>query len=283
MFKTLTHKPFWVNLLAAIVLALLILFLVLKTLGWITRHGAYLKVPAVTGMKTNEAVALMEKQGFEVYIQDSVFTDTAKRGTVLKQLPDPNATVKVNRTVFITVNRYVPPMLNMPKLEGQNLASAIRILERNHLRLGDTTFRPDFMMGSVLEQQYNGTRIAEKAKIQWGSTIDLVIGGGLEDRQMIVPSLVGMTYCEAKAYLDENGISLGATIAHGAAISDTCSAYVIKQRPERFDEENIPIYIRSGQLMDVWISQENKPLDSDSLTNKKDNTGKPKIKTEKNK
>jgi eukaryotic-like serine/threonine-protein kinase len=282
VFKTLTNKPFWVNLVAAIVLALLILFLVLKTLGWITRHGAYLKVPAVTGMKTNEAVALLEKQGFDVYIQDSVFTDTAKRGTVLKQLPDPNATVKVNRTVFITVNRYIPPMLDMPKLEGQNLASAIRMLEHNHLRLGDTTFRPDFMMGSVLEQQYNGSRIAEKAKIQWGSTIDLVIGGGLEDRQMIVPSLVGMTYCEAKAYLDENGISLGATIAHGGAISDTCSAYVIKQRPERFDEENIPIYIRSGQLMDVWISQENKPLESDSLTNKKENGVKAKVKSEKN-
>jgi eukaryotic-like serine/threonine-protein kinase len=281
VFKTLTNKPFWVNLLAAIVMALLILFLVLKTLGWITRHGAYLKVPAVTGMKTNEAVALLEKQGFDVYIQDSVFTDTAKRGTVLKQLPDPNATVKVNRTVFITVNRYVPPMLDMPKLEGQNLASAIRILERSHLRLGDTTFRPDFMMGSVLEQLYNGNRIAEKAKIQWGSTIDLVIGGGLEDRQIAVPALVGMTYSEAKALLDADGISLGAVIGYGGAISDTASAYIVKQRPERLDEDNILLYIRSGQLMDVWISQENKPLDTDSATRKKENSGKPKLKTDK--
>ena len=116
MFKFITNKPFWVNLVAAIVIGLLVLFLVLKMLGWITRHGEYLKVPAVTGLKTDEAIKLLEKQGFEVYIQDSVFTDTAKRGIVLKQLPDPNATVKINRTVFITVNRYTPPMLEMPKL-----------------------------------------------------------------------------------------------------------------------------------------------------------------------
>ena len=268
MFKSLTNKPFWVNLAAAIALAVLILFLILKTLGLITKHGSYLKVPAVTGMKTNEAVALLEKQGFDVYIQDSVFTDTATRGTVLKQLPDPNATVKVNRTVFITVNRFVPPMVEMPKLEGQSLSAAIRILERNHLKLGDTSFRPDFTT-SVMEQLYNGTRITEKSKIQWGSTIDLVIGGGLADKQMAVPSLVGMTYCEAKAYLDENGISQGALIGDGS-ISDTCSAYIIKQRPERLDADNMLIYIRSGQLMDVWISQQMKTLESDSLQKKKD-------------
>lgn len=270
MFKFITDKPFWVNLVAAIVLALLLLFLFLKTLGWITKHGDYLKVPAVTGLKTNEAIKLLEKQGFEVYIQDSVFTDTAARGIVLKQLPDPNALVKINRTVFITVNRYVPPMLEMPKLEGQNLAFAIRMLERNHLKLGDTSFRPDFMMGSVLEQHFNGMRIPEKAKIQWGSRIDLIIGGGLENKQIPVPSLIGLSYAAAKAYLDENGISLGAVIGDGI-ISDTASAYVIKQRPDRFDSENMLIYIQSGQLMDIWISQEMRIL-TDSLPKKKNET-----------
>jgi eukaryotic-like serine/threonine-protein kinase len=278
VFKFITGKPFWVNLLAAIVIAVLLIFLILKTLGIITRHGAYLKVPAVTGMKTNEAISLLEKQGFDVYIQDSVFTDTAKRGIVLKQLPDPNATVKVNRTVFITVNRYIPPMLDMPKLEGQNLASAIRMLEHYHLQLGDTTFRPDFMQGSVLEQLYNGNRIPEKAKIQWGSRIDLVIGGGLEDKQMAVPSLVGMTYGAAKAYLDENGISLGAVIADGP-ITDTASAYIFKQRPDRLDQDNMLIYIRSGQLMDVWIAKEMRAPAEDSLPKKKDDPKKKKENT----
>lgn len=262
MFKFITNRPFWVNLLAAIVIALLFLFLFLKMLGLITRHGAYLKVPAVTGMKTDEAVNLLEKQGFDVYIQDSVFTDTAARGIVLKQLPDPDATVKVNRTVFITVNRLVPPMVDMPRLEGQNLSFALKILERSHLKLGDTIYKPDFMMGSVLEQHYKGARIPEKTKIQWGSSITLIIGGGLENQQMLVPALVGMTYGEAKAYLDQNNIGLGAVIPDGR-ITDTAAAFVFKQRPDRFDADQKPIFIQSGQLMDIWISQAMKfPVDS---------------------
>lgn len=280
MFKSITNKPFWVNLVAAIALAILIIFLVLKTLGWLTKHGAYLKVPAVTGMKTNEAIKLLEKQGFDVYIQDSVYTDTAARGIVLKQLPDPNATVKVNRTVFITVNRYVPPMIEMPKLEGLNLAFAIKTLERYHLKLGDTTFRTDFAQGSVLEMQYKGAKISEKTKIQWGSTIDLVVAGGLENKQMAVPSLVGMSYAEAKAYLDENGISLGGIVPDGA-ITDTASAYIFKQRPERFDQDNMLVYIRSGQLMDIWISQQMKAPVEDSLPKKKTIKTTPKNKEDK--
>jgi eukaryotic-like serine/threonine-protein kinase len=254
VFRYVTDRPFWVNLLVAIALALLLLFMFLKMLGWMTKHGKYLTVPAVTGMKTADAIKLLETQGFDVYIQDSIFTDTASRGIVLKQLPDPNATVKINRTVFITVNRYIPPMIDMPKLEGMNLAYALKILERHHLKLEDTIYKADFMMGSVLEQQYNGVRIPEKAKVQWGSKITLVVGGGLANQQISVPSLIGLTFCEAKSILETNGIGIGAVIPEGK-LTDTCLAYVFQQRPEKFDSEKRPQYIQSGQVMDLWISQ----------------------------
>ncbi len=270
MLKFITDRPFWVNLLAVITITIVFLFLILKMLGWITRHGEYLTVPAVTGMKTTEAIKLLEKQGFDVLIQDSVFTDTAARGIVLKQLPDPNATVKINRTVFITVNRMVPPMIEMPRLEGQSFSFALKMLERYHLRLGDTIYRPDFMLGSVLEQQFNGVRIAEKAKIQWGSRITLVIGGGLATKQIMVPALTGMTYQEAKAYLDENGIGLGAVIVDGK-LTDTASAFVFQQRPERFTVDKVPVYIQSGQVMDIWISAIMKSPPVDSLPAKMKN------------
>jgi eukaryotic-like serine/threonine-protein kinase len=265
VFKFITNRPFWVNLVVAIVIALLFLFLVLKMLGWITKHGEYLEIPAITGMKTDEAIKLLEKQGFDVYIQDSIFTDTAARGIVLKQLPDPGATVKINRTVFITVNRYIPPMVDMPRLEGMNLTFALKLLERNHLKLGDTVFEPNIMLNAVIKQLYNGEPIPEKAKIQWGSKIDLVVGGGLGTQQIPVPYLYGLTFCDAKAQLEANGIVIGAIIADpdGPKITDTCSAFVYQQRPERFDAEKRPMFIQSGQLVDLWISQVKKtPADT---------------------
>ncbi|MEJ7588211.1 MAG: PASTA domain-containing protein [Ferruginibacter sp.] len=192
MFKFITNRPIWVNFLVAVILAFLLIFLMLQLLGWITKHGEYLTVPAVTGKDMQEATKLLESKGFDVVIQDSIYTDSAARGVVVKQLPDADATVKINRTVFITINRYIPPMIVMPQLEGKSLSFAIDLLERNHLRLGDTSYKPDFMKGSILEQQYNGNKIMAGAKVRWGSKIGLIIAGGLNEQQMMVPNLIGL-------------------------------------------------------------------------------------------
>lgn len=251
MFKFITSKPFWVNLVAAMVLALLLVFMVLQLLGWITKHGEYLTVPAVNGKPTSEAIKLLEDKGFDVVIQDSVYTDTLQRGTVIKQLPDPNSTVKINRTVFITVNRFTPPMISMPSLEGKSLTYALEILERTHLQLGDTIFRADFMKGSVIEQQYKGNKILPGEKIQWGSKITLIVSGGLKEDNIRVPDLIGKTYGEAKAALDSIG-AIVSLIAPG--VRDTMGAFIIKQNPPSMDEENHYVYIKQGMVMDIWLS-----------------------------
>lgn len=253
MFKFITNRPFWVNFLAAIVLGFLLIFLTLQMLGWITKHGEYLTVPAVTGKNTAAAMKQLEDQGFEVIIQDSVYTDTLGRGTVIKQLPDANATVKVNRRVFLTVNRYTPPMIVMPALEGKSLSYALDLLARNHLLLGDTSFRADFMKGSILEQLYKGERIKAGDKIQWGSRISFVIASGLDIKEIPIPDLYGKTFAEGKMALDSLGVIL--TILSTGTISDSASAYIYRQSPEAFTEEKKQVFIHPGQVMDIYISQ----------------------------
>lgn len=268
MFKFITHRPFWVNLLAALLLAALLIFGILQLLGAITKHGEFLKVPSVLSKKTPEAVRLLEERGFDVVITDSVYVDTAAMGIVLKQIPDPNSTVKINRTILLVVNRVTLPLVDVPSLQGKSLNYAIELIRRSHLQLGDTTYKPDFMMGSILEQTYHGAPISSGAKLQWGSRIDLVIGGGLADVRIPIPELVGMTYAEAKSVLDASGVSVGALITNGA-ITDTLGAFVFRQNPPRFnnDADKILMYIQSGQLIDLWISQEPVSVKIDSIKN----------------
>jgi eukaryotic-like serine/threonine-protein kinase len=268
VFKFITHKPFWVNLLAIILLTILVIFIFLQLLGLITRHGEYLTVPSVTNKRTEEAIKILEEKGFEVVIQDSVFIEDEKKGIVLKQLPEPNSTVKINRVVLLTVNRVTLPLVDMPSLQGKSLSYALQILKRSHLNLGDTVYKPDFMMGSVLEQKYNGNQITSGTKLSWGSRIDLVIGGGLADIRILVPDLEGKTYGEAKLILEQHGISVGALIPD-PGISDTLAAFVYRQSPPRFTEDKRPVYIQSGQLMDLWISPIMKTK-SDSTNNSPD-------------
>lgn len=252
MFKFITNKPFWVNLCVVAILAFLLVFLALQMLGWITKHGEYLTVPSVKGKNTEEATRFLESKGFDVVVQDSIFTDTLQRGTIIKQLPDANSTVKINRTVYITVNRYIPPMIAMPSLEGKLLNFALNILDRSHLLLGDTVYRADFMKGAIIEQRYKGKRIEPGSKIQWGSKIDLVISGGLNEKNMVVPDLIGLTYQQAKDQIDSLGILLN--LVPDPSVRDTLNAFIYKQNPSHLDVFKKQLYIKSGMVMDVWLS-----------------------------
>lgn len=212
-------------------------------------------------MKVDDALKLLQKEGFEVVITDSAYTQGTPMYTVKKQLPDADATVKVNRTVFLNINPATLPMVNMPKLEGLSYRFALNKLEKDNLVLGDTTMRADFMKGSVLEQLYNGKRVESGTKLRWGSKIDLVVGAGLQEVWIRVPDLIGGTVQEARQVLEGNGIILAAILTTGT-ITDTANAFVYKQNPEVLNYDNTPGFIQPGQTMDIWIQLERPVLDT---------------------
>jgi beta-lactam-binding protein with PASTA domain len=260
MFKFITDRPLWVNIIAAVVIAVIVFFLFVFSLRWFTRHDQAMTVPQVTGKTFEAARDFLEKSGFEVEIQDSIYADTAKPTQVLKQVPEPDELVKVNRTVYLTINRSVPPLVEMPNLVGYSYRSAEMALKNSNLRVGDTSFKANFAKNAVLEQHYNGGSIAAGTKIRMGSKISLVLGNGVGDKQFVVPSLIGMTYSQAKSMLQAHGLDFGVVITQG--ITDTANAYIYQQRPERFDDEKRFRYIRSGQLMDVWLQKEKPVMDT---------------------
>jgi beta-lactam-binding protein with PASTA domain len=260
VFKFITHRPLWVNILTGIALAGIIFFIFLFSLNWCTNHNQSKTVPAVLGKSFEEAVDILERAGFEAEIQDSIYTDTSKALTVLKQVPEADEMVKVNRTVYLTINRAVPPIVEVPNLKSFSYRSAEMALKNAHLQVGEISYKPDFAKDAVLEMLYQGKPIAAFTKIQMGSKISLVLGDGLGDKQFPVPSLVGKTYCEAKSILQDLGVAFGVTLAPG--ITDTCNAFIYWQSPERYDDERKFRMIRPGQLIDVKLQEERPVTDS---------------------
>ncbi|HUR66408.1 MAG TPA: PASTA domain-containing protein [Chitinophagaceae bacterium] len=249
----LTHRPLWVNVLTGLVLIFAIFFLFLSSLKCLTGHGRSATVPSVTGKNYQDAKVILKKAGFDVDIQDSIYVDTAKPWTILKQIPDGDEVVKSNRTVYLVISRAVPPIMEMPNLVGYSFRNAEMVLKNMDLKIGDTTFKPDFAKNGVLEQWYNGAQIAAGAPIRKGSVVSLVLGDGVGKREFVVPDITGMSFCDAKQLLEGNGIIIGAVVPD-VNVEDTCNAYIYKQNPERFDDEKRFNRIRSGQTMDVWLS-----------------------------
>jgi hypothetical protein len=254
VFK-LTKQPLWVNILFAIALVFLFIVIFLGSLGYLTKHGRILKIPAVSGKLMPDAIKILNDQGFDVEIQDSVYIDTLAPLTVIKQFPEADASVKINRTVYLTVNRAVPPLIEMPRLVG-SFRNAVLILKQVGLKLGDTTYRPDFTKNSVLSQLYNGEEIKPGTKIPMGSTIDLVLSSGLANVDMAVTDMFGMTFAEARIRMDSLGIGLVPIPDPG--ITDTAHAFIYRQNPERLTEDRRVNRIRPGQMIDIWLSSERK-------------------------
>lgn len=243
------------NILFAILLVTLVLLIFLGSLGILTKHNKVLKIPSVAGKSLGMATKLLNDQGFEVNIQDSVYIDSIPPLTVIRQFPEADAAVKINRTVYLTVNRSVPPLVTMPRLVG-SFRSAVIILKQFGLKLGDTSYRPDFAKNSILSQLYNGQEIRPGTRISMGSTISLVLGSGISDVSVPVPDLFGMAYNEAKAKLDAMGIGLVTVVDPG--VQDTLNAFVYKQHPDRLTDERKINRIRPGQMVDIWLSVERK-------------------------
>ncbi len=264
MFKSITNRPLWVNILAAFILAVVIVILFFTSLKWLTHHGSSRTVPSVAGKTLAEATQILKKNGFEIVIQDSVYVDTLSPTGIIRQVPEPDAVVKVNRTVYLTINRTVPPMIEMPNLVGYSFRNAEMVLKNMGLRMGDTTFKADFAKNSVLEQRYDGNTIAPGAKLRQGSEISLVLGNGVGQYEFAVPVLIGYTLNQAKALLESKGINIGAVVPDDG-VTDTLNAYIYWQNPARFDEDRKLQHIRSGQMMDVRVSVTKPAVDSTKI------------------
>lgn len=247
-------------MLTGIILTIIVFFIFVFSLNWCTHHNQSRTVPAVLGKSYKEAKDLLEDAGFEVAIHDSIYTDTTRPLTVVKQVPEADELVKVNRTVYLTINRAVPPVVEMPYLVGYSYRSAEMALKNANLRVGDTAYKPDFAKDAVLEQRFQGNIITPGSKIPMGSSISLVLGDGVGNQQFVVPSLIGMTYSEAKSFLQSYGLNFGAVLADG--VTDTASAYIYNQRPARYNDERRLQYIRPGQLMDIWLQVDKPVIDS---------------------
>jgi beta-lactam-binding protein with PASTA domain len=271
LIQKIVQKPLWQNILIGIGGLFFLLIVFFLSLGWITGFGKTAKVSSVVGQSYIAAQQQLEKEGFEVVILDSVYVDSVAKLAVIRQTPEADEVVKAGRTIYLTINRMVPPQVEMPSLVGFSLKSAELYLQSLQLKLGAVTYKPDFARNAVLDQLFNGVPIAQGAKIPLGSSISLVIGSGLGGEESEMPNLVGLTYPEAINQLSLLSINLGSILSL-ETIKDSASSFIYRQTPAHLSNKldsltgmPLPNKIRQGQLVDLYLS--NTPPPKDSITN----------------
>lgn len=255
-------RSFWFNLLLIIGLCFVLYFAFFASLSRITQHGQELTVPNINGTSAIEAIKKLETMGFSVAI-DSAYDTLSKPLTILEVQPEAGSTVKNGRTIFLTINKVNPPELDMPNLLNLSLRSAVILIQNNKLLMGDTTFKPDMAKGAVLQQLFNGKPIAPGQKIFQGSTIDLVIGNGYSQNNVLVPNLIGLNFNEAKIILDS--LNLFVTEVWDGRFTDSSTAIVYFQMPLQKNEQGYPNSILEGENIDIRIRQQPLSVDTPAM------------------
>ena len=266
----LLKKPLWVNILTGIGAFIVLLILFFFSLGWITGNGKTEKVPSVVGLDVTAAQKNLTALGFEVVLQDSIYVDTLARNAVLRQTPASDEIVKKGRAVYLTINRIVAPLIDMPNLVGFSLKSAQTYLKVLGLRLGGISVVADRNKNVIIDQMVDGKPISPGSKVASGTLIHFLVGDGGSTIGFEVPDLLGLTVDMARAKIGSMGLQLG-NITSATSITDTANAFVIQQNPNPYsgqlDSLGMPIknVTFQGGAIDVIIDKVAPVIQRDSI------------------
>ncbi|RIH63888.1 PASTA domain-containing protein [Mariniphaga sediminis] len=258
--RFLTSRTFLIQLILAILVLAVILFIAMKGLEKYTRHGQSNPVPDFTGMKPSEVVGVAGKHDLKVEVVDSLFMDDAAPGVVVDQIPRPGHGVKKKRTIFLTINSVRPEMVTLPQLTDISFRQAQVLVENSGLQIGNISYRPSEYDNLVLSVQIDSIDILPGKQLPKGTSIDLVVGSKRGNQTTSLPNLKGFTIEEAQVTLTSAMLNTGVVIYDESVISkdDSLNARIWRQRPDPKATSGIPL----GASIDLWATVDQLKLEN---------------------
>lgn len=180
--KFLFSKAFLKQLLYALVVLVILVFLVLWWLKFTTNHGQQISVPDLSKMTLDQVEEILDEADLRYEIMDSAnYNPDYPRYSVIEQVPKAGKAVKENRKIYLALNPSGYTKIAVPKVVGRTLRQAEPTLLAVGFKIGKISTRPD-MSDQVLELRHKGKKVKPGDQIQKTSIIDIVIGDGSLNR-----------------------------------------------------------------------------------------------------
>lgn len=174
-------KKILINIGLMIAVAIIIGWLAMLWLGVWTRHGQTIAVPAVRTLSYDKAIDMLNDEGLQGIVSDSVYDNRTSPGTVIEQNPKAGTIVKEGREVFLTINAFSPKMVTLPSLTDVSLRQARSILEGLELHNIVERRVPSEFKDLVLGIRYKGARLQPGARVPVNAAIEIEVGEGLPE------------------------------------------------------------------------------------------------------
>lgn len=238
------------NIIVAVSLLIIVLFVSNILLAIITRHGSNKDVPNFVGANLEQAEGLARKGRLEIIVNDSLYVPMYAGGVILEQRPSAGKDkVKSGRKIYVTINASKQKSVEIPYVAGYSLRQAKSNLLAAGLEIDRLEYVSDLANNYVLDQKFRGELMKADSTLSApiGSKITLVVGRS-DNHYEPIPDLAGMTLREVKNMLWDHGFNLGAVEFEGALdMASQNSARVYRQHPEPETEA------RMGREVSVWL------------------------------
>jgi beta-lactam-binding protein with PASTA domain len=170
-----------------------------------TKHGKEYELPDVTDRPIEEAMEILDADGFKPLIQDSVYDETISPGYVIQQNPLPFSLVKDGRRVYLVVSIGEKPIF-IPQLVGLTPQDAQFRLREQSLRLNQTfyEFSDFYPRGVVINQS-----IPAGKQVRKNRRVNITVSLGTAPTSLVIPNLVGQSLETAEKELEAINVRIG--------------------------------------------------------------------------
>ncbi|MFT6095403.1 MAG: beta-lactam-binding protein with PASTA domain [Nonlabens sp.] len=172
-------KTFWIQVVIAALVTVLLCFAYLFWLDWYTNHDQKIQVPQLEKLSLIQVNKQLKELDLRCKIIDSAsFNPSYKPKTVIEQDPIAGKFVKENRQIYIKLNASGYGKVTVPNLIYKTRRLAIPTLEALGFKIGQITYQPNIAENTVLEMRYKGNILESGTQLSKTATIDLVLADG---------------------------------------------------------------------------------------------------------
>ena len=208
--KRIWHNYVVRNIILAVSLVIIVVFLTSLLLNLFTRHNKYTEVPDFSGITIAEAKRLASHDDLRIEINDSLFVAILAPGVILEQRPTAGTKVKPGRRIYVTVNSSEEKTAQVPYVAGYSLRQAKNILETAGFGIEKLVYVNDIATNNVLDERVGAQTVTATSTVEAriGSGVTLTVGRAPDAEPVTVPRIVGLPLREARSRIWEAGLNI---------------------------------------------------------------------------
>jgi beta-lactam-binding protein with PASTA domain len=179
IIQFLTSGSLFKQLILALIIVGVLVFLLINFLDFRTRHGEEIDVPDLKKMKIEIAETKLDDLGLEALILDTIdYNPEFPAFSIVEQDPEVGEKVKEGRKVYVKINSAGYAMITLPNLEEKTYRQIQATFRGLGFKEGEIEYKPNLAKDLVLAIKLNGRILKKGDKILKNSVLDIELGDG---------------------------------------------------------------------------------------------------------